>query len=172
MALRDKLRERVQPHLEPGEQVQAVFMAQTGPSPWFAALSWLIVLFGAKYYVVASTDRAHVVFEASKWVPSKVKALSGRLPRHTVIGPLSGLWGSSTLLGPKTHIHKRFHKDVELADSLATGAAVGYGYVAPPEPAATTAAATATPAGWYPDPHGGGGQRYWDGTTWTDHAAP
>src|SRR4051812_4500565 len=25
-----------------------------------------------------------------------------------------------------------------------------------------------TPAGWYPDPKGGGGQRYWDGTRWTE----
>src|SRR4051794_28151147 len=24
-------------------------------------------------------------------------------------------------------------------------------------------------ADWYPDPNGGGGQRYWDGTRWTDH---
>ncbi|MBE1552282.1 hypothetical protein GGC64_006369 [Mycobacterium sp. OAS707] len=28
-------------------------------------------------------------------------------------------------------------------------------------------------AGWYPDPGGGGGaQRYWDGTAWTEHFAP
>lgn len=32
----------------------------------------------------------------------------------------------------------------------------------PPEPAAP-------PAGWYPDPAGSAQQRYWDGTTWTDH---
>jgi hypothetical protein len=27
------------------------------------------------------------------------------------------------------------------------------------------------PPGWYPDP-GGAGRRYWDGTRWTEHAAP
>lgn len=31
---------------------------------------------------------------------------------------------------------------------------------------------TPTPAGWYPDPDGSGGQRYWDGNSWTDHRAP
>ena len=25
------------------------------------------------------------------------------------------------------------------------------------------------PAGWYPDPSGAIGQRYWDGTVWTNH---
>ncbi|MGB3351253.1 MAG: DUF4352 domain-containing protein [Mycobacterium sp.] len=29
-----------------------------------------------------------------------------------------------------------------------------------------------TPAGWYSDPDGSGGQRYWDGQAWTEHRAP
>jgi hypothetical protein len=29
-----------------------------------------------------------------------------------------------------------------------------------------------TPPGWYPDPSGSGGQRYWDGTQWTQQVAP
>jgi Domain of unknown function (DUF4352)/Protein of unknown function (DUF2510) len=29
-----------------------------------------------------------------------------------------------------------------------------------------------TPAGWYPDPDGSGGQRYWDGSGWTEHRSP
>lgn len=28
------------------------------------------------------------------------------------------------------------------------------------------------PANWYPDPEGLGGQRYWDGTAWTDYRVP
>ena len=27
-------------------------------------------------------------------------------------------------------------------------------------------------AGWFPDPGGTGGQRYWDGVRWTEHVAP
>jgi hypothetical protein len=165
MALREKLRERVQPYLEPGEQVQAVFTCQTGPSPWFSALSVLIVLFGAKYYVVAATDRRYLVLNASAWVPTKPKGVDRQLPRNTQVGPLSGLWGGgSTFLGKKTHIHKRFHKDVEVADAAVGGQQVGYGYVAP-------AAAAAPVAGWYADPNDPSRQRWWDGATWTDHTA-
>lgn len=29
-----------------------------------------------------------------------------------------------------------------------------------------------TPPGWYPDPQGGGGQRYWDGARWTEQVGP
>ena len=29
-----------------------------------------------------------------------------------------------------------------------------------------------TPAGWYPDPSGTGGQRWWDGQQWTDQLQP
>ena len=32
--------------------------------------------------------------------------------------------------------------------------------------------ATATPPGWYPDPHGAATVRWWDGAQWTDHHAP
>lgn len=29
-----------------------------------------------------------------------------------------------------------------------------------------------TPPGWYPDPNNATLQRWWDGTTWTEHTAP
>jgi len=121
MALRDKLAARVQPYLEPGEQVRHVFMGQTGPSPWFALLTYWIMLISGKYFIFAVTDRAILVVRASKWMPSKPKALEARLPRATMIGPVKGLWGESHALGQRVWIHKRFHNDVLAADQELAG---------------------------------------------------
>ena len=35
-----------------------------------------------------------------------------------------------------------------------------------------TAGPTAAPPGWYSDPQGGRGFRWWDGRTWTGHTSP
>ncbi|CAN5746872.1 hypothetical protein BH10ACT1_BH10ACT1_21100 [soil metagenome] len=121
MALREKLAERAQPYLEPGEQVRHVFMGQTGPNPFLAALSWLIILIAGKYFIFVVTDRAILVLNASKWVPSKAKGIEARLPRATQIGPVSGIWGQTHALGQRVWINKRFHKDVQAADAELAG---------------------------------------------------
>jgi hypothetical protein len=135
MALRDKLAARAQPYLQPGEQIRHVFLGQTGPSPYFALLSWLILLFGGKYYVFVVTDRSITVLRASKWMPSKPKA-SGNpeavLPRATQLGPVSGLWGQTNALGQRVWVHKRFHKDITEAD--AEVAQLGGQPASPPPP--------------------------------------
>ncbi|QXC63093.1 hypothetical protein KSP35_10090 [Aquihabitans sp. G128] len=117
MALRDKLAERAQPYLEPGEQVRHVFMGQTGPSPWFAALSSLIVLIAGKYFIFVVTDRAILVLNAGKLVPTKPKGIEARLPRATQLGPVKGIWGETHALGQRVWVNKRFHKDLQAADA-------------------------------------------------------
>ncbi|MEO6988343.1 MAG: hypothetical protein ABI239_06820 [Aquihabitans sp.] len=121
MALRDKLAERAQPYLEPGEQVRQAFMGQTGASPYWAFLTWWIMLFSGQYFVFVVTDRAILVLNAAKWLPSKITGIEARLPRATQIGPVSGMWGQTEGLGKKVWIHKRFHKDVLAADSELAG---------------------------------------------------
>lgn len=129
MAVRDKLRASVQPYIQPGEQVHAVFPAQTGPSPyWVAALGFLgMLLLRPRHFIVVSTSRAHTVLTASPWRPTAATGVAGEVPRAAPIGPLSGVWGTSTLLGEKTYIHRRFHADVAEADAWR-------GVVGPPAP--------------------------------------
>lgn len=115
MAIRDKLVERSQPHLEPGEQIQQVFLAQTGPNPMLGALTYLIA-FWVKYYVVVVTDRGIVFLRSGVLTPSKPKSLYKRVARQTTLGPLSGLWGKMMVDGERFWVHKRFHKDVAAAD--------------------------------------------------------
>ena len=55
----------------------------------------------------------------------------------------------------------------ELAARASLGASTPMDPVAPPLPAAA-AEPVLPPAGWYPDPAGSNGQRYWDGRTWTE----
>lgn len=116
MSLREKLRERTEPFLEPGEQVQQVFLAQSGPNPNLIFLSYL-VLFFSSFYVVAVTDRAVLLLRAGAFNQAKPKSLAQRLPRRTAIGPVSGaLWSRTNLPGNKTWVHRRFYDDVRAAD--------------------------------------------------------
>ncbi|MEY2475979.1 MAG: hypothetical protein QOG87_1294 [Actinomycetota bacterium] len=121
MALRDKLAERSRPYLEDGEQVEQVFLAQTGPTPWLMALIGAIaMMFAVKRRIVVVTDRGIVLLRAGAWTGTSPKEFVGRLPRQTRIGPLSGLWGKTELGGTKMWVHKRFHKDVAAADARLT----------------------------------------------------
>ena len=123
MALSEKLRERVQPLLEPGEQIQSVFFAQTGPNPNFIFLTYLVI-FWAKYYVVAVSDRRIVVFRASRFRPAVPGKLLAVHPRESRLGDGSAgpLWGSFELGGTKYWVHRRFRKDVRAADDALAGA--------------------------------------------------
>ena len=97
MDIHDKLRERSQPLLEPGEQIQSVFMAMTGPSPWLQTL--LIYGLFAKYKVVVITDRNIVLLKASFMGTSQPTAVLARLPREPLAKPEGRAWGKVTIGG-------------------------------------------------------------------------
>ena len=61
MALRDKLAKWSAPFLQPGEQIQAIFCAQTGASPYWRLVSAWIVLLTRGYFTIVVTARAAVV---------------------------------------------------------------------------------------------------------------
>lgn len=117
MALRDKLTQRVQPFLEPGETVQAVFPAQT-MSQWWALLTVWALLFKQRYMMVVVTDQRIVVGTGGRLSMTKMTGVARSLPRHTRIGPPQGLWYKCETLGEKLYIHRRFHKDIAQADAL------------------------------------------------------
>src|SRR5262245_54324238 len=117
MALRDKLARRAYPYLEPGEQIQGVFPAQSGPSPYWILLSALIVVFAAGYAIVVVTDRSIVVLRAGRILPTFPNKVQSRGPRTVYLGQPSGLWGSIRL-DRKYWVHKRFHKDVAAANAI------------------------------------------------------
>ncbi|OAA27788.1 hypothetical protein UG55_1007116 [Frankia sp. EI5c] len=118
MALRDKLAARAQPYLAPGESVQHVFQAQTGPTPYFFFLT-LLIIFWIRYRIVVVTDQRILVLQAGALTATKPKGDSpvAVLPRETVLGPVSGLWGTTEATGEKLRVHKRFHKDIAAADA-------------------------------------------------------
>lgn len=122
MAIRDKFKANAASFLEPGEQIQEAFGAQSA-SPWLAIISvWLIVMKNP-YRVVVATDRRLLVLQAGRFQTTKVIGLVRELPRTTKIGPPSGLWYVTDSLGEKLWIHKRYAKDIEAADSATPAAA-------------------------------------------------
>ena len=116
MALREKIAEAAQPQLEEGEQIRHVFVAQTGPSPYWSFLTYLI-WFAIQVYDVVVTARSLVFVRASFWRQANPKHIEGRFPRNMRLGPVSGLWGKMEIDGRRFWVHKRFHKDVAAADA-------------------------------------------------------
>jgi hypothetical protein len=120
LAIRDKIRKKAEPQLRPGEQVQAVFSAQTA-SQWLIILGYVIFFAVNKYRCVVVTDQRIVVFDSGKISTASPKAIVAEVPRSTRLGPPSGLWHTVSLGGEDLKVHKRFHKDIQQADSLAGG---------------------------------------------------
>jgi hypothetical protein len=124
MSIKSKLEKNVQPQLEPGETLQAVFPAQGGINPWLMIFTgYLLFIWLAKYVIVAVTDKRILVFKASPLATTKPKELLGTFPRDTRFGKVSGIFGKIELGGTKYYVHKRFHKEVEAADAASTTAA-------------------------------------------------
>ncbi len=116
MAIRDKLRSNAEHVLQPGETIQSIFTAQTA-SPYWALLSYWIVMFKNAYRVVVVTDRRILVCTSGRFSTTPVNEIVGEFPRTTRIGPAAGVWYKCDTLGERLYIHKRYHKDVAAADA-------------------------------------------------------
>jgi hypothetical protein len=128
MALRDKLARRVAPFREPGEQIQAIFIAQSGASPYWWVVSTGITALTGGYVVVVATDRANLVLRCAWLTSTRPQSLVARLPRQPMDDP-SGLWAGLNLGGTRYWVHRRFHKDIRAANAAMLGGAPReYGY--------------------------------------------
>ena len=125
MALRDKLAQSVQPHLQPGENLQAVFCAQTR-SQYLVSLGLvlgilpgLIIMFSLnRYRVVAVTDRRIAVFDSGAWRATQAKRLLTDIQRNGTLGPADGMWHKFHAGPDVLHVHRRFYKDLAAADAF------------------------------------------------------
>jgi hypothetical protein len=110
------------PYLNPDETVQAVFGAQTA-SQWLAALTGVFVFLGLnRYRIFVVTPSRILVLDAGKASMAKAKGLVTELPRSTKLGPPAGLWHVVPAGEEKLRVHRRFFKDIEVADSQAAAA--------------------------------------------------
>jgi hypothetical protein len=117
VAIREKITEHARPLLEPGEQIQAVIPAQT-KNGWLGALGIVWLIFVNRYRPIIVTDRRIVITDSGKWKMAAPTSIITTFDRSTRIGPAAGIWWKCTTLGEPLFIHKRFHKDVDKADSL------------------------------------------------------
>jgi hypothetical protein len=125
MALRDALRNSAAQFVQPGEEIQQVFWAQTA-STWtaalgaFGALGGLVRIFINRYRIVAVTDQRILVLDAGKWSVKTARSVVTTLPRATRLGPASGLWHTIDTGSEKIRVPRRFFNDIAAADSAIT----------------------------------------------------
>ena len=111
-ALRDKLRARAQPLLEPGEEIQEIFPART-ILPGGGGVA-------AKRWIVAATDRNIVVFVAKPFSQTTPRSVALRLAHDTRLGPVHGTMVAELNVkveGRTILAQRRFYPDVERADA-------------------------------------------------------
>jgi hypothetical protein len=118
MAIRDKMRANAAPQLQPGETIQAVFAGQAVNPYWSLVSFWIIILKSA-FRMIVVTDKRIFVCQPSRWSITQCKSVLRELPRSTRLGPTSGFWYKTDVLGEMVWIHKRFHKDIAAADAAA-----------------------------------------------------
>jgi hypothetical protein len=123
MSLRDAMRDSAAPYLEPGEPVQAVIGAQTA-SQWLAAITGILVFLGFNHYrILAVTPTRIVVLDAGKVSMKTARGAVMELPRSTRLGPATGLWHQIPAGQETLRVHRRFFKDIEIADDFITATA-------------------------------------------------
>lgn len=87
---------RVAPHLEPGEQIQTGFIAQTGS-----------LIFTARVWIIVVTDRAILVVR---------RGHAHRFRRDVLLGEPTGMY-HAIQLDRAYRVHRQYYKEVAAADA-------------------------------------------------------
>ncbi len=125
MGIREKIGQRAETFLEPGERVETAFPAQT-TSQWWLFLGAIIFLIKNEYRTIVVTDRRVIVANSGKWATTNVREPMRSFPRPINVGEPSGiLFYSTEAFGETLHIHKRFHNDLRKLNSTAPAPPIG-----------------------------------------------
>jgi hypothetical protein len=130
-----KVLDAVQRELEPGEQVQTCLASgQTGPSPWFALITYLMY-FWIRVVGVVVTDRRVMIVKRSL-LTTRVKGVETAFARSGVAVTdwhAANLWSRLVLSTPtgglKLNVHRMYRDQAQ-----ALVAALAQPPVAPPQP--------------------------------------
>jgi hypothetical protein len=99
-----------------------VIGAQTN-GQWLAALTGIFLFLGLnRYRILAVTPTRIVVLDAGKSSMKKARGVVTELPRSTRLGPGTGMWHQVAAGQEKLRVHRRFFKDMHIADSEAAAA--------------------------------------------------
>jgi hypothetical protein len=72
-----------------------------------------------RYRIAVVTSQRVLVLGAGKASMRAARSVVAELPRQTRLGPPSGLWHMILAAGENLHGHRRFVKDIEIADEAA-----------------------------------------------------
>jgi len=157
MAVRDKLRQSAAQYLEPGEQIQAVFLVKRP-----------VMQYNDRAVVV--TDRTILLLGIDR--RCRARDVLGEVPRGTKFGPCQGFMHPVTAFGTPLQVNRRFFKDVAEADRGAEAfmSTRPSGLIAARDrarPNGNKARYVVPEAGLYADPGGQAGVRYWNRREWS-----
>jgi hypothetical protein len=112
------MRESAARYLRPGETIQAIFGAQTA-SGWLAGLTGIFVFLSLnRYRIVVVTQQRILILDTGKASMKKARGVVTELPRSTSLGRGEGIWHVIPAGREKLRVHRRFFKDLQIADGV------------------------------------------------------
>jgi hypothetical protein len=107
MGMADKIVQRAQSHVEPGEIVQGAFAAQTTIRNRIG---------DGGYRVVVATDRRFLVFQSGTFSQTAIKGLIEESSRHQRLGEPSGVFSNVTVGTQALKVNFRYFRQLEAID--------------------------------------------------------